>query len=162
MSMPWFVPQEDSSVPKRDLDLASFPAIAAELDRLQERGCTNSGAWDLAQTCNHLAYFIEGTLDGHQYKVPWLLKVLLGRMVLRRILSSGKMREAAPTPQKPLPPAGEDPKAAVARLKRDLERLQSHVGEMHDSPFFGHLTPEEWRRLHLIHCNHHLGFLIPN
>jgi hypothetical protein len=49
----------------------------------------------------------------------------------------------------------------VARLKETIERLRTHQGELHASPFFGYLTPDQWRRLHLIHCAHHLGFLVP-
>src|SRR5262249_51971549 len=133
--------------------------VVAELERLQRGGYVRRGAWDLFQTCHHLSYFIEGSLDGHQFRTPWLLKVLFGRLVLRRILKSGKMKAGGPTPQKPLPAAGGDEAAAVARLTKALDRLFAHQGELHASPFFGYLTPQEWRRLHLIHCAHHLGFL---
>jgi Protein of unknown function (DUF1569) len=146
---------------QRTLQFADFAAVRAELDRL-ERGYEKIGAWDLAQICDHLNFFITGSLDGHQFQVPWLFKVLFGRMVLRRILTSGKMKPGVFTPQKPLPEAGGDESASVAKLKNTLGRFESHQGEFHDSPFFGHLTPEQWRDLHLIHCAHHLGFLNPN
>jgi hypothetical protein len=71
------------------------------------------------------------------------------------------MKAGGPTPQKPLPAPGGDEAAAVERFRQAIERLQRHQGQMHDSPFFGHLTPQEWRALHLIHCAHHLGFLMP-
>jgi hypothetical protein len=147
------------NVEPQKLECQDFAAVLIKLDRLHQGGWEKRGQWDLAQACNHLAYFIEGSLDGHPYKVPWLLKVLLGRFVLRRILTQRKMKPGVPTPHKPLPPPGEDQAAAVARLKQALARLQAHQGELHASPFFGHLTPEQWRELHLIHCNHHLGFL---
>jgi len=145
----------------RILEFKDRDEVVAELDRLQRIGCTPRGKWDLFQTCDHLAYFVEGSLDGHPYKVPWLFKVLFGRLVLRRILKTGKMKPGAPTPQKPLPAAGGDASAAVARLTQALDRLFAHEGELHASPFFGYLTPEEWRRLHMIHCAHHLSFLEP-
>lgn len=146
---------------QRVLEFADATAVVAELNRLQRSGQVARGRWNLAQACDHLAYFIEGSLDGHQFTTPWLLKVLFGRMVLRRILKSGKMKSGVPTPQKPLPAPGSDEAAAVARLTKAVERLFAHNGELHASPFFGYLTPEEWRRLHLIHCAHHLGFLEP-
>jgi len=145
---------------QRMLEFQGQAEVIAELERLR-RGYVAHGAWDLAQTCDHLAYFIEGSLDGHQFKVPWLFRVLFGRLVLRRILKSGKMKAGVPTPQKPLPAAGGDEAAAVARLTRALERLFAHEGELHASPFFGYLTPPQWRRLHLIHCAHHLAHLAP-
>src|SRR5262245_16906359 len=111
--------------------------------------------------CDHLAYFMQGSLDGFTFRVPWLLKFLFGRMALRRILKERRMKADVPTPQKPLPAPGGDETAAVERLKQQMERLRNHQGELHASPFFGYLTPEEWRELHLIHCAHHLGNLSP-
>jgi hypothetical protein len=148
-------------VQQRQLDFRNFDEVLAELDRLHQGGYQKLGQWDLAQNCDHLTYFIESSLDGASYRVPWLFKVLFGRLVLRRILKKRRMKANVPTPQKPLPPPGVDESAAVARLKRAIERLRAHQGELHDSPFFGHLTPEEWRELHLIHCAHHLGYLAP-
>lgn len=145
----------------RQLEFKDFTQVLAEVDQLHQHGWNKQGQWDLAQVCDHLAYFVEGSLDGHSYHVPWLLKVLFGRLVLGRILKHRRMKQGAPTPQKPLPAAGGDEAAAVARLQRALTRLQNHQGELHDSPFFGHLTPEQWRDLHLIHCGHHLGYLTP-
>jgi hypothetical protein len=145
----------------RSLDFRDFKSVDEELDRLHKAGYEKAGSWDLAQSCDHLAYFIEGSLDGHPYRVPWLLKVLLGRLILNRILKTRRMMAGATTPQKPLPQPGGDEASAVARLKQALQRLQSHQGELHASPFFGYLTPQQWRDLTLIHCAHHLGFLIP-
>jgi hypothetical protein len=145
----------------RQLDLKDFDEALVEVDRLDKDGYEKAGQWDLAQTCDHLTYFIKGSLDGHPFKVPWLLKVLLGRLILRRILKTRRMKAGATTPQKPLPQPGGDQSTAVARFKDTIGRLRTHQGEMHASPFFGYLTPQQWRDLHLIHCAHHLGYLIP-
>lgn len=145
----------------RALDFRDFSQVVKEIESLHRDGYAKTGQWDLAQVCNHLAYFIQGSLDGHSFRVPWLLKVLFGRLVLRRILKQRRMKAGVFTPQKPLPAPGGDEKAAVMRLEEQMERLQTHQGELHASPFFGYLTPEQWRELHLIHCGHHLGFLIP-
>jgi Protein of unknown function (DUF1569) len=145
----------------RQLQFKDFGEVLAEVDRLHRGGYRKHGQWDLAQTCDHLAYFIQGSLDGATYRVPWLFKVLFGRLVLRRILKQRRMKPGVPTPQKPLPAPGGDEPAAVERFKQVVERLRSHTGELHPSPFFGHLTPDEWRELHLIHCAHHLRYLRP-
>jgi hypothetical protein len=145
----------------RTLELRDFNNVAAELERLHKDGYDKVGSWDLAQVCDHLRYFVEGSLDGHPYKVPWLLKVLLGRLVLNRILKQRRMKAGGPTPQKPLPSAGGDEAAAILALKQVLQRLEAHQGELHASPFFGYLTPQQWRDLHLIHCGHHLAYLNP-
>ncbi|MFL5328297.1 MAG: DUF1569 domain-containing protein [Gemmataceae bacterium] len=145
---------------KRELKFESPREVKAELARLQA-GYKPGGNWNLAQTCDHLAYFIEGSLDGHQFKVPWIFKFLFGRMVLKRILGSGRMKAGVFTPQKPLPAPDIDLAKSVARLNTALDRLEAHQGELQDSPFFGHLTPDQWRQLHMIHCAHHLGNLQP-
>src|SRR5262245_17211820 len=132
---------------RRPLELSDFDEVAREVERLRQDGYRQAGAWDLAQTCDHLSYFIQGSLDGATYRVPWLLRVLLGRLVLKRILKTGAMKEKAPTPQKPLPEPGGDEAAAVERLKGLLGRLKTTTGGLHPSPFFGHLTNEQWRRL---------------
>jgi uncharacterized protein DUF1569 len=149
-------------VNQRQLQFTDFAQVQAEVDRLHRVGYERLGQWDLAQICDHLSYFIEGSLDGFTFRVPWLLKALLGRLVLRRILKQQRMKPGVPTPQRPLPAAGGDEQAAVQRLKQVLGRLAAHQGDLHPSPFFGYLTPQEWRMLHLTHCSHHLGFLAPN
>ncbi|MBX7105268.1 MAG: DUF1569 domain-containing protein [Gemmataceae bacterium] len=146
---------------RRQLEFHSFHDVRNELDRLRKNGYTKLGTWDLAQACEHLTFFVSGPMDGHPYKVPWLLKTLFGRMVLKRILSGRQMKNGVPTPQKPLPAPGGDEAAAIDRLKSAIARLEAHQGPWHDSPFFGHLTPEQWRELQLIHCQHHLGFFEP-
>src|SRR5262245_49859104 len=146
---------------RRPLEFPDFAAALADLDRLHRGGYQKAGGWDLAQTCDHLDYFIRASLDGATFRVPWLFKVLFGRLALRRILSQRRMKAGILTPQKPLPTPGGDEAEAVARLKQTVERFRDHSGALHASPFFGSLTPQQWRDLHLIHCAHHLSFLIP-
>jgi hypothetical protein len=145
----------------RQLRFPDFASACAEVDRLHRDGYEQLGRWDLAQICDHMTFFVGGSLDGPNYRVPWPFRVLFGRLVLRRILSQGRMKAGGPTPQRPLPAPGGDEAAAVARFKAVIARLEAHDGELHDSPFFGHLTPRQWRDLHLIHCGHHLGYLVP-
>jgi hypothetical protein len=135
--------------------------LVQEINRLHQNGYQKVGNLDLAQICDHCSYFVEGTLDGHTFRVPWLLKVLFGRMALRRTMKTKRIKPGLPSPQKPMPAPGGDEVKAMARLHHAMERLKAHSGEMHPSPFFGYLTPQEWREFHLIHCAHHLGFLVP-
>jgi Protein of unknown function (DUF1569) len=146
---------------RRNLTFDAYDQVIADVDNLVRNGYDKAGQWDLGQTCDHLAFFMEGSLSGPNFKTPWVLRVLFGRLVLRRILTSGRMKAGVPTPQKPLPAPGRDERAAVAKLEQTIGRLKTHTGELHASPFFGYLTPEQWQRLHLTHCAHHLGFLIP-
>jgi hypothetical protein len=103
---------------RRQPDFKDFDEALAEVDRLHTGGYEKCGQWDLAQTCDHLTYFIQGSLDGHPYRVPWLFKVLFGRLVLRSILKKRRMRAGVTTPQKPLPQPGADESAAVGRFQQ--------------------------------------------
>jgi hypothetical protein len=146
---------------QRTLSFQNFDEVHAEVDRLHLGGYEKGGNWDLAQVCDHLRYFMEGSLDGWKFKVPWLIKTMFGKMALNGILTRRKMKAGVFTPHKPLPEPGGDEAVAAAKFKQVMERVKSHPGGFHDSPFFGHMTPEQWRELHLIHCGHHLGFLMP-
>lgn len=145
----------------RELHFQNFDEVLSEVDRLHTKGYNQAGNWDLAQVLDHLAFFMKGPMDGYQFKVPWPIKVLLGKWVKRRILSGKKMKRGVFTPQKPLPPSGLDEAAAVKRFGEVLQRLRNHQGALLPNPFFGPMSLDEALQLNLIHCNHHLGYLIP-
>ena len=42
-----------------------------------------------------------------------------------------------------------------------IRRWQGHTGPLHPSPLFGGNNKDNWLKGHLIHCAHHLSFLIP-
>lgn len=146
---------------QRELDFRSIDEVLAEVNRLEKSGSTPLGNWDFAQICHHLAFFAEGSLDGHKFRVPWIFKALFGKSVLRRILTQRIMKPGRFTPQKPLPEPGLDPRQAAERLRKILGRMRDHRDEFIPSPFFGYLTPDQVLELTCIHCAHHLGFLQP-
>jgi hypothetical protein len=148
-------------MPRRALDLRSFEEVLAEVARLQRDGYDRAGQWDLAQICDHCAVWIEYTLDGFPFRIPWFVRMFLGRWMLRRVLRQRQFAAGVPTPQKNLLGPGADLVAAEHRLQRAIDRLQLPAVVTHPSPLFGTLTPDEWRELHLIHCQHHLSFLVP-
>jgi len=145
----------------RDLELKNFDEVLAEAERLHGQGYERAGSWDLAQVLDHLTYFHKAALDGSSFKVPWIIKTLLGKMVLKRILTQKRMKRGVFTPHKPLPLPGGDEAAALQRFRETVQRLVSHPGEYVPSPFFGKMTREQALELNLIHCRHHLGYLIP-
>jgi hypothetical protein len=145
----------------RELDFKNFDEALAEAERLHRSGYERAGNWDLAQVLDHLNYFMKGALEGYSFKVPWIIKALLGKMVLRRILSKKRMKRGVFTPQKPLPAPGGDEQAALERFRETVQRMNQHQGEFMPSPFFGTMTREEALELNRLHCAHHLGYLLP-
>lgn len=145
----------------QDPELKNFDEVLAYAERLHQNGYDRTGKWDLAQVLDHLTYFMNGALGGYTFKVPWIIKALLGKPVLRSILSKKRMKRGVFTPQKPLPAPGGDEAASLARFRDIVQRTINHQGEFQPSPFFGKLTRDEALELNLIHCRHHLGYLIP-
>jgi hypothetical protein len=86
----------------------------------------------------------------------------MGPLVLKRILKKRAMSAGfkAPAPFAPDENCGTD--QAVQRLKAALKRADAlAVTEMPRHPFFGRMTSQQWKDLMLVHCAHHLSFLVP-
>src|SRR5262245_56236401 len=109
----------------RTLKFKSFDEVIADVNRLHLQGYTKAGQWDLAQVLDHLGFFMEGYVDGPKFKVPWIVKVLFGRMVLQRILKAQSMPRGKFTPHKELPPPGGDQDAAVRQFRELVRRFEA-------------------------------------
>jgi hypothetical protein len=145
---------------RRQLDFRDFDSVAADIDRLHKNGYDKVGQWELCQTCDHLSTVMRMSMEGFPFKAAWYIR-LLGPLVKGRFFKTRRMSEGFQAPAVLIPLAAGDEKAAVGSCKELLRRVQTHSEEFHPNPFFGRLTPDEWRQLHLIHAAHHLSFLIP-
>lgn len=146
---------------RRQLDFANLDQLTAELARLRDTGYTPGGNWTLGQTCDHLAIFFRGSLEGFSQRVPWPIRVTVGKLILRSIFKNRGMREGVKVPESLLPGDPGDDAESVETLLRLIDRFRTHPGDYHPSPLFGKLTREQWTDLHLIHAAHHLSFLTP-
>jgi hypothetical protein len=91
----------------------------------------------------------------------WTMRNTVGKRKLREMLAGGAMPAGLPTLRETVPARGGDAKAAVERLCAVVLRFCSHEGELHPSPVFGEMDRETLAQLQLLHCSHHLSFLIP-
>ncbi len=146
---------------RRELEFHALDDVRRDVDALHAAGYHRLGNWTLGQTCEHLGIFFRGCLDGFTQRAPWYTRPF-GGLILRRVLRSGRMPTGVKVPADwlPGPPTGDD-RAAVEHLVALLARFEQHAGPLHPSPLFGPLSRETWARLHLIHCAHHLSFLVP-
>ena len=147
---------------QRPLECDTLDAALAELDRL-DQGYDQHGQWDLARTCWHLAYFVEGSLDGFSPndRALWIIRVLFGRRLLKQILDDIPFKPGIKIPDRFRPPTGLDQTEQVTRLQNLLTRLKEPNAAVHPSPFFGPITHSQWQKLHRRHCAHHFSFLSP-
>lgn len=152
---------------RRTLQLSDFDDVVADVDRLEKHGYTAVGKWNLAQCCGHLANWLTYPLDGYPQPawpirvILWGLKHTIAPGQLRKVLETGTMPAGGQTMPATVPAATADTAEMVQRLKTVIERHKVHPGPWHPSPLFGQLSAEDGRRLQLIHCAHHLSFLIP-
>jgi uncharacterized protein DUF1569 len=144
-----------------ELSFATYGEVIAQIERLEASGCQQLGQWNLGQACRHLSYYFRGSLEGYDIKLPWLVRMLIGRPILKWVLNKGHMPASSRTIPASVPEPDTDQSQAVAEAKELLGRLENADGQLHPSPLFDRLTIDQWRTLHLIHAAHHLGLLVP-
>ena len=155
---------------RRIIDLETIDGVITEVDCLLATGYTQAGNWSLAQVCEHCGFLLEGALEGGMLKlmplpmrmVTFIVRPLFGGMLLNKFLKQRGFSEGLTIPKSlvPIAPSGED-QVQVTQLKGLLLRFKTHDGILYPSPLFGRLTKERWEQLQIVHCSHHLGFLIP-
>jgi hypothetical protein len=154
---------------RRTLTFGSLDEVVRDAENLLAKGYDRAGNWDLGQVAGHLANWMTYPLDGFP-KAPLpvammlgLIRVTLGRKMLAQYSAPGAvMPSGKPTMTASVPPPGEDAAVAVAKLKTAAGRFDAHTVEVIPSPLFGKMTRDQALTLQLVHCNHHLGFLVPN
>jgi hypothetical protein len=153
--------------PRRMLHFQSLDDAVRDAEILLSTGYEQRGAWTLGQVCDHLAHWLRYPVEGYP-RVPMAIRMVLGvlrhtvgQRQLRRLLEAGTMPAGRPTLPESVPPPNGDDAAAVARFREAVRHFQAHSGPFHDSPIFGPLDRDTATRLQLIHCVHHLSFLVP-
>lgn len=146
---------------RRELSFSTYGEVIADIERLEASGYRQLGQWDLGQACRRLSYYFRGSLAGFDFKLPWLVRMLIGRSILKRVLKKGEMPASSRTIPASVPEPDTDQGRAAAEAKELLGRLEDAGGALHPSPLFDRLTIDEWRTLHLMHSARHLGFLLP-
>ncbi len=146
---------------RRSLKFNDYSEIIQEIENLQKNGYKKGGNWNLGQICRHISYYHKGSLDGFSKMLPWIVRVTLGKLFLKKMLSQTETKEGIQTDPKSVFTPEPDEKPAIDEAIALLKRLKTNIGQLHPSALFGDLTNEEWRTLHLGHAAHHLSFLHP-
>lgn len=155
-------PRERRSLVFNDLDDA-----ARDAQMLLDRGYDRMGNWTLLQCCAHLSEWLRFPIEGFPRQpapvraIFWVMRHAVGKRMLAGWLSNGSMPAGKPTIPQTVAKAPGDDAEAVPRFRQAIERFKSHTGPLHPSPLFGELDRETATKLQLIHCAHHLSFLLP-
>lgn len=153
------------SVRRRLVAYSSQAEVAADLDVLEAARATGRlrrlGNHEAGPIFNHLAMAMERSLDGFPIRAALWLR-LLGPLVKKSVLSKPlqpgvNLRESDERFAWNTAVTFED---GLAQLRAQIARAarpESIPAAAH--PFFGAMTPEEWRVYHLRHAELHLSFL---
>ena len=129
---------------RRPLEFRTFDEALAEVDQLLAGPYERRGNWDLSQACDHLADTFEGSMRGFDFGAPWVIRGLIGKLA-----------------QRLNPQPGKDPAQSGTRLREKVREFEASRGPLAAHPFFGRVSVDQWRQIHLFHMAHHLGFLVP-
>ena len=150
-----------STLHRRRLDFQTWEEALADVDRLRRAGYDRAGTWDLSQIVDHIGEGLRTAQSGTEHRANWLIRKVLGPIVLKRILRDRRMKAGIKVPQWWLPGPTHDELAAVERLQSDIAAFQRMTTAPFPHPFFGTMTKQQWNDLALIHAAHHLSFLVP-
>lgn len=148
---------------RRELHFESLDDVLAEAERLCSiKPVKSLGNWRLGRALEHLARTIDMSLDGAQFKPPWLVR-LLGPWFKKRLLTR-PMRPGFQLPTNAAKCLIPDDECEMHEALRHLHTAVTRSGattHRHPSPFLGPMTAEEWDQLHLRHAELHLSFFVP-
>lgn len=156
---------EPTQTGHRALRLNDLAAYDLELDRIEaaeQSGALRAvGSWTPGQILGHLAAWIHYGWEGYPIRRPpwfvrWYLRWQLPKMLQGNMPSGVRIPgvEGGTTGTEPL-----DFSAALANLRRGIERLQSGDQAPYHSPAFGEMSMADRVELNLRHAELHLGFL---
>ena len=146
---------------RRSIRFHDASEVVDDVLRLQVDGHEARGNWNLAQVVEHLARGIDCSYEGFDFTVPWLARVVLGRLAKQRFLyesmpSGYQFRSETVL----VPPTDTDLPYAIEHLRCSMDRLQNDPPTQ-PHPLLGKLTHKEWQFLALRHAELHLSFIHP-
>jgi hypothetical protein len=146
-------------VKRRKLQFDSFDAMFADIDRLNRDGYERAGSWDLGTMCCHLADAIERSMDGFKTRAPLPIRIF-SPLVLPIVLKTRRIPSGVNVADVALPSGEQNASEQIVRLRRIVERYESHRETLYPHPMFGRISRGKFDQLHLIHAAHHLSFLV--
>ncbi len=146
---------------RRQLDFKNWPETLADAERLHGAGYDRAGNWDLSQILDHVGEGLRTAVRGNSHQGPWIIRKLVGPVLVQRIIRQRRMKAGIKVPQWWLPGPAHDETAALDRFRADVSAFEKMTALPFPHPFFGQLSKTQWSDLALIHAAHHLSFLAP-
>ena len=147
---------------RRQLDFKNWAEVLADVDQLQDVGYVRAGNWELSQILEHVGVGLRTAVHGMDHQGPWIIRKLIGPIIMRRILRQRRMASGIKVPEWWLPGPSHDESAAVDQFRREISAFEETTTPTHPHPLLGAMTKDQWRLMGLVHSAHHLSFLSPN
>lgn len=119
-----------------------------------------TGNWTPAQIIEHVVYFVDGSMDGFDFKAPLVLRIFgkFARLfILNKPMKPGfklpaKMSMVIASPKSTWPDAVTHAHQAILRVEAGKQMTKR-------SPLLGKMTHEDWVKLHCRHAEMHFSFI---
>jgi hypothetical protein len=144
-------------VERRALRYPDFNAVKTDVQNLRTKDYQQLGNWTLSQIAWHLNKAFEFPLNTPATDPTDEQRAF--RPALEQFLSTGSLPAGIKAPDIAVPPATAND-SDVDALLATLDRAAAHNRPAQHRRF-GPLTAEEFHRLSLLHCAHHLSYLLP-
>lgn len=140
---------------------STWDAVLRDVDAFVATRAETTGHWTLAQILEHLARSIDHSLDGFGFRGGVLLR-LFGRFFVKDRVLKNAMPPGYELPRQAaealVPDKDIDLEHAAQHFHRSVSRLRTEP-QRYPHPIFGEMSVAEWDRMHLRHCELHLGFV---
>jgi hypothetical protein len=139
--------------------LSSLADVKVELSRLTATNDVKITNWSLYEILRHCAQTIEYSMTGYPAMKPKLLRVTLGRLVIRKFLRQGYMTHNLSAHV----PGGESitnegsTDEGLQRLIRAIDKFEAYTGTLAPHLIFGCLSKDEYDRYFAMHIANHLS-----
>ncbi len=141
------------SAPRR---LVTLEAALAEARIVASRAPTGFGP-----AMAHCAQSIQCSIDGYPKPASWLVRALIGPLVLKRFLGRGFMQHdtRAPVPGVPPPVDTLSASEGLAALETASVRFRAHTGALAPHFAYGPVGKGAYEAVHAMHVANHLDAL---
>ena len=84
---------------RRSLDFRDWNAVLSDVDHLRRVGYRRAGNWDLSQILEHVGEGLRTASRGNEHQGAWVIRRLIGPLLLKRILRQRRMQAGIKVPQ---------------------------------------------------------------
>jgi hypothetical protein len=133
--------------------------VIADVQRLRN-GYAQAGSWSLPRMAWHLNQATQARMKPGPH-APDTPEQTARKPLMQQVLAmNGYLPNGIMAPD-PMQPPANVPESTIDDLIASLKQLKAYKGEIAPHRLFGHIPDAEARKLNLIHCAHHLSYLVP-